>query len=54
MKDIKQSFSRYYNKLHNRKGTLWGERFKSVIVEEGQTLINCLAYIDVIPFVRVL
>ena len=54
VKDIKQSFSRFYNKLHNRKGTLWGERFKSVIVEEGQTLINCLAYIDVIRFVRVL
>ncbi|MDM8515547.1 transposase [Desulfobacterales bacterium HSG16] len=49
IKDIKQSFSRYYNKLHNRNGTLWGERFKSVIVEEGQTLINCLAYIDLNP-----
>ncbi|MDM8517582.1 hypothetical protein QUF76_15405 [Desulfobacterales bacterium HSG16] len=49
VRDIKQSFSRFYNKLHNRKGTLWGERFKSVIVEEGQTLINCLAYIDLNP-----
>ncbi len=49
MKDIKQTFSRYYNKLHNRRGTLWGERFKSVIVEKGETLINCLAYIDLNP-----
>jgi len=49
VREIKQTFSRFYNKLHNRKGTLWGERFKSVIVEDGQTLINCLAYIDLNP-----
>jgi len=49
VKDIKQTFSRYYNRLHNRRGTLWGERFKSVIVEDGNTLINCLAYIDLNP-----
>jgi REP element-mobilizing transposase RayT len=49
MKDIKQTFSRFYNKRHNRRGTLWGERFKSVIVENGETLINCLAYIDLNP-----
>ncbi len=49
IKDIKQNFSRFYNRLHDRRGTLWGERFKSVIVEEGRTLINCLAYIDLNP-----
>jgi len=49
MKEIKQSFSRYYNKLHNRRGTLWGERYKSLIVENGETLVNCLAYIDLNP-----
>jgi len=46
MKDIKQTFSNFYNKRKKRKGTLWGERFKSVIVQQGNTLINCLAYID--------
>ncbi|BCS95465.1 hypothetical protein DSLASN_10970 [Desulfoluna limicola] len=46
MKDIKQAFSHFYNKRKKRKGTLWGERFKSVIVQQGNTLINCLAYID--------
>ncbi len=49
MKDIKQRFSRYYNKLHDRRGYFWGDRFKSVIVENGDTLINCLAYIDLNP-----
>jgi REP element-mobilizing transposase RayT len=34
MKEVKQKFSKYYNKQHLRKGTLWEERFKSVIVED--------------------
>jgi REP element-mobilizing transposase RayT len=46
VREVKQTFSRYYNKVKGRKGTLWGERFKSVIVERGETLIHCLAYID--------
>ena len=49
MKEIKQSFSVYYNRKTRRKGTLWGERFKSVIVENGETLINCLAYVELNP-----
>ena len=46
VKEIKQGFSRFYNKRHGRKGYFWSERFKSVIVDNGETLINCLAYID--------
>jgi len=46
VKDIKQRFSRYYNKKNNRKGYFWSDRFKSVIVEDGDTLINCLAYVE--------
>ena len=46
MREIKVGFARYYNRRHNRRGYFWGDRFKSVIVEKGETLINCLAYID--------
>ncbi|WP_051260997.1 transposase [Desulfovibrio inopinatus] len=49
MREVKQTFSRHYNTRHNRRGTLWGERFKSVLVEDGRTLINCLTYIDLNP-----
>ncbi len=49
VKEIKQGFTRVYNKKRGRKGTFWAERFKSVIVEKGETLINCLAYIDLNP-----
>ncbi|EFI34191.1 protein of unknown function DUF1568 [Desulfonatronospira thiodismutans ASO3-1] len=49
VREIKQTFSRYYNKRHNRRGFFWGERFKSMIVQEGHTLVNMLAYIDLNP-----
>jgi len=49
VKEIKQTFTRVYNKKRGRKGTFWAERFKSLIVEKGETLINCLAYIDLNP-----
>ena len=49
IKELKQSFSRWYNRRTGRRGFFWSERFKSVIVENGETLINCLAYIDLNP-----
>jgi hypothetical protein len=49
VKDLKQNFTRFYNRRHNKKGFFWGDRFKSMIVENGETLINCLAYIDLKP-----
>jgi hypothetical protein len=30
----------------NRRGYFWRDRFKSVIFEKGETLVKCLAYID--------
>ena len=49
IREIKVGFTRYYNKRSHRRGYFWGDRFKSVIVENGETLINCLAYIDLNP-----
>ena len=49
VKDIKQGFTRYYNRKYNRKGYFWGERFKSMIVQDGRTLVNLLAYVDLNP-----
>ncbi len=49
VKDIKQRFSVWYNRSNNRKGYFWGDRFKSVLIESGEALINCMAYIDLNP-----
>ncbi|CAB1066082.1 hypothetical protein D1BOALGB6SA_10881 [Olavius sp. associated proteobacterium Delta 1] len=45
--DIKYFCLKIMAQLH--LGYFWGDRFKSVIVENGETLINCLAYIDLNP-----
>ena len=49
MKGVKQSFSRWFNRTHNRVGTLWESRFKSIIVEDGYALRMVAAYIDLNP-----
>ena len=47
MKLLKQRFSIWFNKSHGRIGTLWCERFKSVLVEpKGAALLVMAAYID--------
>jgi len=49
MRDLKSAFTRHYNKKYDRRGTLWGERFKSTLIQDGEPLLNCLAYIDLNP-----
>jgi len=50
MKAVKQRFTQWYNGRNDRKGTLWEERFKSVVVEgTGQALGAMAAYIDLNP-----
>jgi putative transposase len=47
MKLLKQRFSIWFNQSHGRIGTLWCERFKSVLVEpQGDALRIMAAYID--------
>ncbi len=50
MKLLKQRFTLWYNLRADRKGTLWEERFKSVLVEgQGRALATMAAYIDLNP-----
>ena len=49
-KTLKQRFTQWYNRKNNRRGTLWEERFKSVLVEgRGNVLATMAAYIDLNP-----
>jgi REP element-mobilizing transposase RayT len=38
MKELKERFSRWFNKRHERRGTLWQERYRSLLVEDGEAL----------------
>jgi putative transposase len=50
MKTVKQRFSVWFNRNHRRYGTLWADRFKSVLVEgSGNPLQTMAAYIDLNP-----
>ena len=47
MKLLKQRFSIWFNKSHRRYGTLWAERFKSILLEPKDRVIETVAaYID--------
>jgi hypothetical protein len=49
MKGLLIRFTRWFNRTHGRTGTLWEERFKSVIVESGVAARTMAAYIDLNP-----
>ncbi|MDR1010112.1 MAG: transposase, partial [Opitutaceae bacterium] len=50
MKLLKQRFTIWFNKTHNRFGTLWAERFKSLLVQPaGRAVRVVAAYIDLNP-----
>ena len=50
VKEVKERFSRWFNKRRGRRGTLWMDRFKSVLVEgKGEPLRTMEAYIDLNP-----
>jgi putative transposase len=47
MKTLKQKFTLWFNRKHERVGTLWESRFKSVVVEGSwECLLVVAAYID--------
>ena len=50
MKLLKQRFSVWFNRTNGRYGTLWSERFKSVLVEGKPGIMRTMAaYIDLNP-----
>ena len=50
MKALKQRFTLWYNRTHGRVGTLWSERYKSVLVQDKDNALKMVAaYIDLNP-----
>ena len=47
LKELKQRFSKWYNRQYHRFGTLWAERFKSLLVEDQPSALQTVAaYVD--------
>lgn len=49
MNDILNSYTRYFNTKHKRKGPLWETRFKSVLVKTDEQLLHLTRYIHLNP-----
>jgi len=49
MKTLLQRFTRWHNTRTKRRGNLWEETFKSVVVEDGIASVTIAAYIDLNP-----
>jgi REP element-mobilizing transposase RayT len=49
MKTLLQRFTRWHNRLSKRRGNLWEENFKSLLVEDGIASRTIAAYIDLNP-----
>jgi REP element-mobilizing transposase RayT len=50
VRELKQRFGIWYNHRHQNKGTIWSDRFHSVIVEaSAEALSTVAAYIDLNP-----
>ncbi len=49
MKNLLNSYSRYFNSKYSRKGPLWQGRFRSILVETDEQLLHLTRYIHLNP-----
>ena len=49
MNNILNSYTRYFNIKHKRKGPLWEYRFKNVLVESDEQLLHLTRYLHLNP-----
>ncbi|MDT8390892.1 MAG: transposase [Lentisphaeria bacterium] len=51
MKDFQQHFTNWFNRTrpHGRRGGLWADRYKSVILESGRAVWECVQYVEMNP-----
>lgn len=49
MQAIGRRYVQYFNRSHQRSGTLWEGRYKSTVIEAKTYLLDCMSYIDLNP-----
>jgi REP element-mobilizing transposase RayT len=46
VQDLKQRFTRWYNRKNKIFGHVWAERFKSVLLGDTRALLACMVYVE--------
>ena len=49
LQSLGRRYVQYFNKTHQRTGTLWEGRYKSSVISKDTYLLACLRYIDLNP-----
>lgn len=49
MQDLNRSIATYVNGRDRAKGPLWGGRFKSTLLDDGDGFLRCMAYVEMNP-----
>lgn len=49
MKEINGAYTRYYNREHQRIGTMWSGRYRGIVIEDDRYWLTCLRYIEQNP-----
>ena len=49
MRNLGQRYVQYFNKRHDRTGTLWEGRFRSCLTESARYVLACYRYIEMNP-----
>jgi putative transposase len=49
MRNLQAAFAMWYNKTYKRHGTFWADRFKSVLLGDEQSVLDCMLYVELNP-----
>jgi len=49
MQQLGRQYVQYFNRTHNRSGTLWEGRFRSSLIQSDRYLLACYQYIELNP-----
>lgn len=49
MRNLGQRYVQYFNRRHERTGTLWEGRFRSCLVESARYVLGCYRYVELNP-----
>lgn len=50
MSNVLNSYTRYFNTLHKRKGPLWESKFRHILVEKDKQLLHLTRYVHLNPY----